>query len=92
MPSCSIPKPSISEWEGGTRATMDVDMMMISGPPSLTLELCPFLVLMAIIRYKHITGEKHRSYASTLNNLGLVYLAQAVQSQSKVQQMGLFDR
>jgi hypothetical protein len=42
-------------------------------------------------RYKQIVGEKHRSYAATLNNLGLVYLTQATQAH-KLQAMGLLDR
>jgi hypothetical protein len=44
-------------------------------------------------RYKNIVGENHRSYAATLNNLGLVYLAQAQQAEGKrVQQLGFLDR
>lgn len=44
-----------------------------------------------LFRYKTIVGEKHRSYAATLNNLGLVYLAQA-QKASKLEAMGMLDR
>lgn len=47
-------------------------------------------------RYKHTVGETHRSYAATLNNLGLVFLAQVQQAEAqgkgRMQTMGYLDR
>lgn len=47
-------------------------------------------------RYKHTVGEQHRSYAATLNNLGLVFLAQAQQAEAqgkgKMQSSGYLER
>lgn len=46
-------------------------------------------------RYKHTVGEQHRSYAATLNNLGLVFLAQVQQAEAqgkgRMQTMGYLD-
>ena len=43
-------------------------------------------------RYQRVVGEKHRSYAATLNNLGLVFLAQAQQAGKKVEAAGFLHK
>lgn len=53
----------------------------LSSPSSFNLFACT----QHTYRYRQTVGEKHRSYAATLNNLGLLFLSQAQQAQGKME-------
>jgi tetratricopeptide (TPR) repeat protein len=60
------------------------------------LEEATHYYTLALHKYKKIVGTSHRSYAATLNNLGLVFLSQAQQAESKgsgnkLQSMGYLE-